>query len=90
VRRSTMEYVHAMAGLLRKARARGLALEVLVGWVEEEARRALIETDRALQGALRASRQQAQEPRLDDRQLLITVRRLYRALEGARRRALGT
>lgn len=88
-RRSTMEYVHAMAGLLRRTGARQIALEAMVRWVEEEARRVLIDTDRSLQSALRAARGRLRGHALNDRQLTMTVRGLYRALEGARRRAPG-
>lgn len=85
-RRSSMEYVRFMAQLFQKANARRLALRAMVRWIEEEAKKDLVNRDRALRSALKAARGSSQDKMLSDRRLLFCVRGLYRTLEGARRR----
>jgi hypothetical protein len=86
-RRSSLEHVQSMARLFRRARASGFALGAMTRWIEEEAKEDLVNTDRALQSAMRTTRASLQGEHITDRELLITVRALYHALEAARRRA---
>ena len=83
-RRSSMEYVKAMARIYQRAQARVLALEGALKWAESEARRLLLDHDRELQHALKAVRQRMKGPQMTDRELLGEVRGLHRALEAAR------
>ena len=87
--RSPMEYVHAMAGLFQRARANRLALETVSRWIEEEARRLLIDKDRRLQEKLRQTKERYQTDDVTERDLLLQTQALYRAFETAKRRAPG-
>ena len=86
--RSSMEYVRAMAQIYQRARARVLALEGVVKWVESEARRMLLDHDKGFHQTLKEVRQWMGRPEMTDRELLGKVRELYRALAKARGKAL--
>jgi len=88
--RSSMQYVKAMAQLFERYRVRGLALESNIRWVEDEAKRLLLEKDRALQQTLNAVRQRLQNQEINDHELLLDVRSLYKALHRAQNKATGT
>jgi uncharacterized protein YajQ (UPF0234 family) len=85
-----MQYVKAMAQLFERYRVRGLALESNIRWVEDEAKRLLLEKDRALQQTLNAVRQRLQNQEINDHELLLDVRNLYKALHRAQNKATGT
>ena len=82
-----MEYVQAMAHVFRRGQARAYALERMLRWVEEEARRLLIDADRALGTTLQSVRQHLQRNRLTDKELLEDVQQLYQGLERAKKAA---
>jgi hypothetical protein len=86
-RRSSMEHLQAIARLFQRAGARDLAMGALLRWTEEAARKDLLNGDRAVESALGAARKRVENRDLTDRELLSTVRGLYRALAGARRRS---
>lgn len=86
-KRSSMEYVGAMARLFQRAGARGLALESVTLWIEDQARKFLVDGDRDLQAGVKRAREGLPGEDLTDRGLLLRVRALYEALAGARRRA---
>ena len=88
-RRSALEYVRAMAQLFQRAQARSLACSTVSRWIEDEARKVLVHRDRHLQKALQDSRQRFIAKEQNERELLLSVQRLYLALDGARRRAAG-
>jgi hypothetical protein len=85
-----MHYVKAIAQLFERYRVRGLALESNIHWVEDEAKRLLLEKDRALQQTLSAVRQRLQNPEIKDHELLVDVRSLYQALYRAQNKSTGT
>jgi len=87
--RSPMEYVRAMAGLFQRAGANRLALETVSRWIEEEARRLLVDKDRGLQEKVRQAKERYQTEEVTDRDLLLQSRDLYAAFEKARRHAPG-
>lgn len=87
--RSPMEYVRAMAGLFQRARANRLALETVSRWIEEEARRLLIDRDRGLQEKLKQSKERYQTDAVTEQDLLLQTRDLYSAFENAKRCAPG-
>jgi hypothetical protein len=84
-----MEYVRAMAGLFQRARANRLALETVSRWIEEEAKRLLIDKDRGLQEKLKQSKERYQTDAVTEQALLLQARDLYLAFENAKRRAPG-
>jgi hypothetical protein len=85
--RSSMEYVKAMAQLFQRGQARGYALERILRWAEDESKRLLVDMDRALIKTLQSVRQRLQGGKLRDRELLGEARRLYAALEKAKKAA---
>ncbi len=87
-RRSSMEYVRAMAQIYQRAHARLLALEGVVKWVESEARRMLLDHDKGFQQTMKEVRQWMGGAVMTDRELLGKARGLYRALAKARGKAL--
>ena len=87
--RSSIEYVRAMANLFQQAKASRLALETVSRWIEEEARRLLIDKDRGLQEKLRRAKERCQIDGVKDRDLLLHARDLYEAFERARKQAPG-
>jgi hypothetical protein len=87
--RSSMEYVSAMAQIFQRAQARAFAMESFLRWIEEEAKRLLVDRDRAFQKTLKRVGQRLQGPEMTDRELLVKVRDLYGALAGAKRKAPG-
>lgn len=89
-RRSSLEYVRAMAQLFQRARVRVVAFESAIRWIEDEAKKILVYKDRTFQGRLLAARQRFEKQEIRERELLATVRGLYLALDEARRRAIGT
>jgi hypothetical protein len=89
-RRSSLEYVRAMAQLFQRARARPLALKAAIRWIEDEAEKTLVYRDRSLQSKLLAARRRLEQQEIGERELLKSVRGLYLALDEARNRAVGT
>ena len=88
-RRSSLEYVKAMAQLLQRAKARVLAFEALIRWIEGEAKRILVSTDRDFQNKLLSAQERVKEQQITERELLVSVRGLYTALDKARSKATG-
>lgn len=86
-RRSSLEYVKAMAQLFQRGRARVLAFEALVRWTEKEAKNILVHRDHTLQNKLLAARRNPDKQVVSERDLLISARGLYSALDEARRKA---
>lgn len=86
-RRSSLEYVKAMAQLSQRAKARVLALEALIRWIESEAKRILVSTDRDLQNKLISAQKRVRERQVTERELLVSARQLYNALDKARKKA---
>jgi hypothetical protein len=82
--RSSLEYVRAMAQLFQRAQARGLALEAVSRWIEEDAKKILVYRDHELQRKLLVARKQLGEQEISERELLTSVRTLYAALDEAR------
>jgi len=89
-RSSSLEYVRAMAQLYHRAKARVLALNAVVRWIEEEAKSIMVHRERNLRNKLLIARQQLEIPDTTEKELLNLSRVLYSALEQARRRAVGT
>jgi hypothetical protein len=87
-RRSSMEFVRALAQIYQRARARVIALEGVVRWVESEARRMLLDHDKEFQETLKEARQWMGRADMTDRDLFGRARGLYRALEKARGKAI--
>jgi len=85
-RGSSMDYVRAMGGVLRRANATGVALDCVVQWVREEARREHLEEDRGLQTAMEQAGKPDAGEGMTDRALISRARGLYWALNAARRR----
>lgn len=88
-RRSSLEYVRAMAHLYQRARARALAFEVLIRWIEDQAKKILVFKDGDLQSKLLAARRRLDQQEFTEKELLRSARGLYVALDEARRRAEG-
>jgi hypothetical protein len=88
-RRSSLEYVRAMAQLYQRARGQVIALETLVRWIEEEAKSMLVSKDRNLQNKLLTAKHQLEIRQTNEKELLTVSRGLYSALEEARKRAVG-
>ena len=86
-RRSSLEYVKAMAQLFQRGRARVLAFEALVSWTEKEAKNILVHRDHTLQNKLLAARRNPDKQIVSERDLLVSARGLYSALDEARRKA---
>jgi hypothetical protein len=86
--RSSMEYVRAMAELFHSVKARRLALESVVRWFDEEARRLLLGKDSAFQKGMAEAKKQALLETMTDRDLVSVVRKLYGALARARKHGL--
>jgi hypothetical protein len=89
VPRSSLEYVRAMANLFQRAKASRLALETVSRWIEDEARRLLIDKDPGLREKLRRAKERYQIEGVADRDLLLHARDLYEAFERARKKAPG-
>ena len=88
-RRSSLEYVCAMAQLYQRGRGQVSALETLVRWIEEQAKSMLVHKDDKLQNALLTARHQLEKKETTEKELLTVSRGLYSALEEARRKAVG-
>lgn len=86
-RSCSLEHVRAMAQLYQRAKARVLALNAMVRWIEEEAKSILVHRERNLRNKLLIARQQLEIPDTTEKELLNLSRGLYSALEQARRRA---
>jgi len=84
-----MEYVSAMAQIFQRAQARGLALETVARWVEDEGQRMLVDKDSIFRNRLTTARERLHGQEMTDRELLLQVRGLYDALGEARGRAPG-
>ena len=89
-RSSSLEHVRAMAQLYQRAKARVLALNAVVRWIEGEAKSIFVHRERNLRNKLLIARQQLEIPDTTEKELLNLSRGLYSALEQARRRAVGT
>jgi hypothetical protein len=79
--------VKAMAQLFQRGRARVLAFEALVSWTEKEAKNILVHRDHTLQNKLLAARRNPDKQIVSERDLLVSARGLYSALDEARRKA---
>jgi hypothetical protein len=88
-RRSSMEYIQAMASIFQKARARTLSLISNIHWFEKEAKRLLIDQDETLKNTVQSVKGFIDKEEIDDNSLLQQVNRLYRSLEEAKQRKLG-
>lgn len=83
-RRSSMQYVQAMAQLFRRTGARIHALDAILRWIGDEAKRTLVDKDQALQEKFSTIKQHLQRGEMTDRELLEFSRDLYRSLDEAR------
>jgi len=88
-RRSSLAYFEAMAHLFQRAQARRLAFETVARWIQEEAKKFLVDKDGSFQNSLKAAKQRFQGGEISDKELLVQVRGLYDALDEARKRAPG-
>ncbi len=88
-RRSSLDYVRAMAHLYQRARVGVVAFEAVFRWIEDEAQKILVRRDRNLQNKLLAARRQLEKHEATEKELLTLSRGLYLALDEARRRAAG-
>jgi hypothetical protein len=87
IERSSMEYVRAMAQLFQRVKARRIALESVLRWLDEETRRLLLDRDPVFQKDMAEAKKQLSSETMSDRGLVNVVRRLYRALARARKGA---
>lgn len=83
--RSSMEYVRAIAHLFQRVKARRLALESVLRWFDEEARRLLFDKDPVFQKDMAEARKQLSSETMTDGSLVNGVRRLYGALGRAKK-----
>jgi hypothetical protein len=83
--RSSMEYVRAMAHLFRRVKARRLALESILRWLDEETRRLLLDKDPAFQKEMAQAKQYLSLETVTDRELVNVVRKLYKTLARAKK-----
>ena len=89
VRRSSLEYVRAMAQLFHRARAGGLAMVGVSRWIEGEAKKVLVHRDEMLHKTLQTAKQRFHREEMTEQELLQSVQGLYVALDEARRKAAG-
>ncbi len=82
--RSSMQYVQAMAQLFRRTGARIHALDTILHWIGNEAKRTLVDKDQTLQNKLSTAKQHLQRENITDRELLEFSRDLYQTLDDAR------
>ena len=87
--RSSMEYVRAMAQLFHRVKARRLALESVLHWFDEEARRFVLDKDPAFQRDMKEAKNRLSLETMTDRDLVSAVRKLYNTLARVRRQAPG-
>ena len=87
--RSSMEYVRAMAQLFQRVKARRLALESVLRWFDEEARRFLLDKDPAFQRDMTEAKNRLSLETMTDRDLVSAVRKLYNTLARVRKQAPG-
>ncbi len=83
-RRSSMQYVRAMAQLFMRTGARIHALDAILRWIGDEAKRTLVDKDQALQEKFSTTKQHLQKGKMTDRELLEISRDLYQSLDKAR------
>ena len=83
--RSSMEYVRAIAHLFQRVKARRLALESVLRWFDEEARRLLLDKDPVFQKDMATAKRQLSSETMTDGSLVNVVRRLYGALARAKK-----
>jgi hypothetical protein len=83
--RSSMEYVRAVAQLFQRVKARRLALESVLRWFDEEARRLLFDKDPGFQRDMAEAKKQVSSETMTDGALVNAVRRLYSALARAKK-----
>lgn len=86
-KRSSMEYVKAMAQLLQRSQARGFALEAAARWFQGEAKRLLLDRNPVFLEEVRGAMKDSERDRMTDGDLLLRVRQIYEALARARREA---
>jgi hypothetical protein len=84
-----MEYVRAMAQLFQRVKARRLALESVLRWFDEEARRFLLDKDPAFQRDMTEAKNRLSLETMTDRDLVSAVRKLYNTLARVREQAPG-
>ncbi len=81
---SSMQYVQAMAQLFMRTGARIHALDAILRWIGDEAKRILVDKDQALQDKLSTTKEHLQRGKITDRELLEFSRDLYHSLDEAR------
>jgi hypothetical protein len=82
--RSPMEYEKAMARLYQRGEKRQDGLAGLLQWIEDEARRLLMDRDPCLQETVQKAGQKIRKHTLSERELLEEAGKLYQALERAK------
>ena len=89
-RRSVMEYVQALSGLLQRASARKTALESVLNWMKKEAGANLIDRDDRFRRTVQSVEKALENPNPpSERELLSAVATLHRSYEAAKNRAPG-
>lgn len=87
--RTSMAYFKAIGQLFQRAGARKLALETSVRWVQDEAKKYLVDRDEVFQKKIQAVKADLKTREMTDRDLLVRVRGLHEALDLARGRTQG-
>jgi hypothetical protein len=82
--RSPMEYEKAMAHLYQRGEKGKDGLMGLLRWIEDEARRLLMDRKPCLQAALQAARQKIRKDTFSEKELLEEATKLYQAMERAK------
>jgi hypothetical protein len=82
--RGPMAYEKAMAHLYQRGEKGKDGLMGLLQWIEDEARRLLMDRDPCLQAAMQKARQKIRKDTLSEKELLEEARKLYQALARAK------
>ena len=89
-RRSVMEYVQALSGLLQRARARKTALKSVLLWMKKEAGANLVDRDERFRRTVQSVEKVLNDPDPpSERELLNAVATLHRSYDEAKSRAPG-
>ena len=88
-RQSSMAYFKAIGQLFQRARARKLALETSIRYIQEEAEKSKIDGDSTLEKKIQTLKANLKNRELTDRELLSEVRGLYEVLEATRGKVPG-
>lgn len=83
---TSMAYFQAIGRLFQRAGARNLALETSIRWVLNEAKQLLVDKDPEFKKSVQKVKSNLKQQDMTDRELLLEVRGLYKALEAARRK----